>query len=192
MKTKILFFLIFLSFPFSLFSQWGGKAGLDYGTLTGTDLSKYRLGFHIGATYDFKLNDKFYLQPALLFSLNSVGLQQGVNGKDGKVDKYYLEVPVNLSFRPKISNNNKFVFDFGLYTKYGLFGNTEYETDEGKIIESTYNIYNRFDAGINIGTGIEIKRLYIGLAYQLGFVHADKQLSSLNNQIFRASLGYKF
>jgi hypothetical protein len=192
MNLKTLLFIAFILLPLSLFSQWGAKVGLDYGTLTGTDLSKYRIGFHAGATYDIRLYEKLYLQPALLLSLNSVGLNQGTNLKDGKIDRYYLGIPVNLSFRPGITENSKFVIDLGLYAKYGLFGNSKYWNGEKEIKESTYKAFNRFDCGINIGAGIEINKMYFGISYQLGFTSVNKELDAYNNQIFRASLGYKF
>lgn len=35
-------------------------------------------------------------------------------------------------------------------------------------------------------------KVYFGISYQLGFTSANKELDAYNNQIFRASLGYKF
>ncbi|MDR0824338.1 MAG: PorT family protein [Prevotella sp.] len=196
MKLKLLLFA--LLFSLSAYSQWGVKAGLDYGTLSGAYATKYKVGFHAGATYDFKLSEKFYFQPAALFSLHSFGFDGNklFYLKDGTVDRYFLEIPANFSFRPAITSSTKLVIDFGLYAKYGLFGKLKYivhsEDNYETVRASSYDEYNRFDVGVNVGVGMEINRIYIGLGYQRGLTNEDGEVEAFRNQIFRISCGYKF
>ncbi len=179
--------------PLSVSSQWGLKGGVDFGTLAGHDKANYKVGFHAGATYDFKLAEKFYLQPAALFSLYRCGFDESLLVKEGTVDKYSLEVPVNVSFRPTLTPSITLIIDLGLYAKYGLFGDTKYKMIDGESInKSSYDAYNRFDVGLNTGIGLGISRYYIGLAYQYGLTNGEKGISNFHNQIFRTSLGYKF
>jgi hypothetical protein len=192
---KIFFLTIILLGLMSLsaFSQWGAKVGADFGTLAGFDDANYKTGFHAGATYDFKLIEQFYIQPAALFSLHRFGFDENLLVKEGTVNKYSLEIPVYVSFRPSITSSTKLVLDLGLYAKYGLFGNTNYKMQDGESIDkSSYDTYNRFDIGFNTGIGLEIARCYIGGGYQYGLTNGEKGIPSIQNQIFRASLGYKF
>ncbi len=121
---KISFLILIASLSISAYSQVGIKAGADYGTLSGHDAATYRWGFHAGLTYDFQLSEKFYIQPGLLGSLHSFGFKEKDFIVNGKVNKFSVEVPVNVSFRPQISYlyKTKLVIDFGPYFKYGFAG----------------------------------------------------------------------
>ncbi|MDH6309736.1 hypothetical protein M2451_002080 [Dysgonomonas sp. PFB1-18] len=191
-KKRILLYL-FILVPFALYAQWGVKGGLDYCTLVKHDLSNYRLGFHIGPTYDFYLSEKIYLQPSVLFSYFQFGFESDEYIVKGSVERYNLEIPVNLSFRQPLSENTKLIIDLGPYLKCGLFGDSNYDYKNNTINEfSTYDIYSRFEFGLNVGGGIEIDKIYAGLAYQYGLTGATGKNSRVNNQLFRFSLGYKF
>ena len=195
MKTGNILVFFFLIIPFSIHAQWGIKAGVDYGKLAGHGGTKYRPGYHIGVTYDYKLSGNFYLQPAFLFSYYQFGFKTDSYLKKGAVDKYNLELPINLSLKPQLTENIKLVTDFGMYFKYGLGGNYKFEYwDFPKNTGSAFDdAYNRFDYGINIGVGCEIDKIFIGLSYQYGLTGAtsDKD-SKTHNQLLRLSLGYKF
>lgn len=192
MKVYILgILLLFCSFEVD--AKWGVKGGLNYSTITGLRLSDYKFSGHIGATYDLKLSNKWYLQPELLFTSIGCNLEDDeLILKDGHVKIYALEVPVNLSFRPVIVNDLKLLIDFGLYARYGLFGNKTYKYYEiAKVDNSPFDAYNRFDTGLNLGVGIIWNRYYGIFSFQRGFSSVEKGISS-NHQIFKFSLGYKF
>lgn len=196
MRTKSFFIVaFFVCLPFSAFSQWGVKAGIDWGTLAGHTLATYKTGFHVGVTYDAKLSKQFYFQPALLFSHHRFGYDKlesiGMGG--GVIDKYLIEIPANISFRPSISPSAKLAIDYGLYVKYGLFGDTKYDYLDGtSVVKSAYDAYNRFDMGINLGAGVEFAKLYVGGAFQFGLTNGEKGFKTLHNKTFRISMGYKF
>jgi hypothetical protein len=193
MNKKNLLLICLLVVPFSVFSQWGIKGGIDYGTITNMEYANYRFGFHVGGTYDVQLSDKFYFQPALLFSMDNFGFESNQLVLNGTVDRYLLEVPANISYRPSITKKMKFIFDLGVYSKYGLFGDKEYRLADNTIHkDSSYDAYNRLDIGLNLGTGIDIGRIYAGLDYQYSLTNAEKGISDFHHSLFRISLGYKF
>jgi len=216
-KIGLLIFTVLLSV--SAYSQFGIKAGVDYGTLAGHDASTYRWGFHGGFTYDFQLSEKLYIQPAVMGSLHSFGLKEWHFIDHGKVNKFSVEVPVNLSFRPQISYSYdvKLVIDFGPYIKYGFAGDKFAQlkdvkagkTDvKGSAFDHSFNngykgetalfeetdktfAFNRIDFGLNAGIGVEVTKIYAGISYQYGFLNGEKN-NSVHNSIFRFSLGYRF
>ncbi|MDR0611905.1 MAG: PorT family protein [Dysgonamonadaceae bacterium] len=189
MIKKIVFLLFFCSLPVFVFSQWGIRGGLNFSKFSGSSLD-YKTGFHIGMTYDIALSKKFYFQPGLSFLSWGTGFSsRDVTIKESHVSIYGLELPLTISFRPKISEKMKLIFDTGLYAKYGLFGNYEYsKTVKG----SAFPAYNRFDIGLNLlGVGIEYMQYYINGTCQIGLKDAENDVMSLN-QSFRVNLGYQF
>lgn len=194
MKRLIILLIFFLSVSFAMHAQWGVKGGADYCSISGTNPYSHHAGFHIGATYDYRLSGEIYLQPALLFSLfqfrhPSTDLYNG-----GKVQKYSLELPLNFSFQPYLTKRTKLVVDAGVFFKYGLAGDYKLKAWEGEGTDytgSSYDDFNRFDFGFNIGGGVQIQKIYIGASYQYGLINAE-QNTSFHNQIIRFSLGYKF
>jgi hypothetical protein len=112
---------------------------------------------------------------------------------------YGLEIPLNFSFRPKVGRNVKLITDFGTYTRYDLFGNTEYvledlAANDGStytVNKSTYDAYNCFDMGLNLGIGIEYKAYSLIGSCQIGFTEAEDDIMS-KHQVFRIGLGYRF
>jgi len=185
---KICFFVLTVLFSISSYSQIGIKAGADYGTLAGHDASTYRWGMHGGLTYDFQLSKKLYIQPGVMLSFQSFGLENHDEILEGKANKLYLEVPVNLSFRPQISRTTKLMIDFGPYFKYGMAGDKNVKLDhiyagdtqvKGSSFDDSYKAAlpdNRdFTAGYNTwhkfaenGDTFQFNRLDFGLNVGLG------------------------
>lgn len=193
MIKKFIFMFFFCSLPVFAFSQWGIKGGLNFSKFSGSSYD-YKTGFYIGTTYDIALSKKFYFQPGLSFlSCGTEFASTHATIKKGNVSIYGLELPLIISFRPRISEKMKFIFDTGLYVRYGLFGNKYYEYFEVEPVkDSTFPTYNRFDIGLNLlGVGFEYIRYYISGTYQIGLKDAESDIMSLN-QSFRINLGYRF
>ena len=193
MIKKTVFLLFFCFLPVFVFAQLGIKGGLNFSKFSGVSYD-YKTGFHIGTTYDIVLSKKFYFQPGLSFLSWGSGFSSAQTAiKKGYVSIYGLELPLIISFRPKISKKMKLIFDTGLYAKYGLFGNKYYECSKIKTVKgSAFPAYNRFDIGLNLlGVGIEYLRYYIGGNCQIGLKDAENDVMSLN-QSFRVNLGYRF
>lgn len=191
MKIIIPILLFFLC-SFNLYSQWGVKGGVNYTKITGSSLQKYKLFGHIGGTYDVKLSDKWYFQPELLFTSVGCDLKDDRTIlRGGHINIYALELPLNLSFRPTIAEKMNLLLDFGLYARYGLFGNKTYKYhDSSKIDNSPFDAFNRFDTGVNLGVGLQRNQYYGILSFQRGLSRATKGDSEYH-QVFKLSFGYK-
>ena len=187
--------IVFLLFCFSIstYSQWGVKGGYNSSSITNSNAAKPLSTFHIGCLYDLKLSEKWYLQPE--FQIVGIGCSLSDDKlvlRDGHVRIYALEVPVNFSFRPMIRRNEKLLFDLGLYTRYGLFGNKTYEYYQfEKIDQSPFDAYNRFDAGLNLGIGLQKEQYFGFITFQQGLFQAEKDIDGYH-QVFKFSVGYRF
>lgn len=190
---KLLLLLIFSIFIVKSFATWNIKGGIDFSGLTSLGEAKSEIGFHIGTVYDLPLSSNFYFQPGLLFTSNGFKFKENFVIKKANVSMYAFEIPLILSFRPKITNDLKLLTDFGFYTRYGLFGTKKYEFIDNSIKkESSYNVYNRSDFGLNLGIGLSYNKISIIGNYQVGFTNAEKNVNAIKHKKIRLSIGYSF
>ena len=112
-------------------------------------------------------------------------------------------MPVNVQFRFNIAYNNNLVIATGPYLACGVGGKAKFDGDAsvgGIHINGDDKIdtfgddgldYNRFDAGWNIGLGVEFGKILVGLDTQLGFCKVMDGDTPHNANI-GITLGYKF
>ncbi len=172
--------------------SFGVKAGLNFSTVTnagqyGTNSSSL-VGFHLGAFGEFRVVDKFCLQPELLYSTQGVTVDDTGGSKlDAKLDyinipvlaKYYVSKDFSLELGPQIG--------FLVSAKEKSGGDT---TDIKDTTKST-------DFSLDFGAGYAIgKSVVLGARYDLGLTQLQKELgtgeSASKNSVFQFSVGYKF
>jgi hypothetical protein len=197
MKVKTLILLsAFLLYSFPVFAQWGVKGGVDFSTTfssASVSSGKYQTGFNIGAIYDIKVSKKMYFQPGLLFVTNGFDYNPYGLLEKAKVNMYSAEVPLVMSFRPRIGDNMKLITDFGFYTRYGLFGKMKNDFITGNsYVHKSFDYYERFDMGLNLGIGVSYLDYALVGTYQLGFTDAEKDVIGIKHQKIRISLIYYF
>ena len=112
-------------------------------------------------------------------------------------------VGVNVQFRFNIANNTNLVVATGPYLACGVGGKAKFdgEASIGNVgINADEKIdtfgddglgYNRFDAGWNIGLGVEFGQILVGLDTQLGFCKIMDGNAPHNANI-GITVGYKF
>ena len=176
------------------FSQLGVKVGGGMSTMIDGNLYQYRGIGTIGISYETPISKHFVFQPEILFT--SVGTSLKDDGfflKRGYVDLYGVEIPLNFSYRPAVGKGCNLILDFGPYAFYSLFGNKKYEYYDQSIIEGgAFDAYNRFNAGVNLGIGLQLPSKYYGtINFQQGLSH----ITNDNNKYIRTlrlMLGYRF
>jgi hypothetical protein len=80
---------------YSQFVIFGAKAGLNLATVTGNDIENASLhpSFHVGALANFFINEKFTIQPEVMYS------GKGAKGEGGVYNMGYINVPVLVQYR---------------------------------------------------------------------------------------------
>lgn len=130
--------------------------------------------------------------------------------EDGREDNYnlnYIQVNLGGKFQKEILGIDGFI-EVGPYLAYGLGGSCEvggHEMDGSSFDDLSvrnYQIYadggcgfKKFDAGINVGVGVEFSGFRIMVGYQQGLMNiADDQLiaNGYKNYGFYAKVGYGF
>ena len=161
--------------------DFGLKAGLNISNFTGGDADRNSLiGFHIGGIAEVKLNDKFSIQPELLYS------QQGSEANDEvKVKVDYLAIPVMA----KYYLSEKFSVEVGPQMSFLINDKAEY--NDSSIPDAETDAAS-FDFGLNAGVGFNITdNLFAQARYNYGITTVVEN-PDIKNSVFQLSLGYKF
>lgn len=189
--------------------HWGIRGGFNASNRIMKDKwrdihSDWRYSFNVGVTYDFGIGKKLLFRPGIYYT------EKGYHHFD---DEYthlnYLEVPLLAVLQQPIGKNASFEIQVGPFVSCGVGGRMKAGwlygdnfNDEGKI--SDYDAYHylyiecfkkgdlgsfrRFDAGVNMGFGVNIAHFYIGCAYDISLV--DVSIGA--NHCGMIDLGYTF
>jgi len=183
--------------------KFGVKGGVNFANLTGDFDPSMKVGFHIGGFMEYKVSEKFVLQPELLFST------QGAKYKDDQVGEGFSvagETNIKLSYlnlpiMAKYYVTNKFSFEAGPQIGVLLSAKNEYGytgTIQGVPVSESGEIdikddLNSIDFGINFGAGYDFNdKISVGLRYNLGLSEISEYYYFDKNSVFQLSLGYKF
>lgn len=170
------------------FSEIGLKIGYNSSKFIGKDIPGKGVsnlpGFALGAFVSYNFNNKFSIQPELLFTTKGSRINT-----IGDINLYnffiYLEMPILAKMRflsgGKIQPN--------IFCGPGLSIKTIAINDVG-VLEDI----NGFDCGFIVGAGIEYQRLSIDLRYEIGMVNFDKSADDidLKNQTVSFLIGFTF
>ncbi|PQJ21734.1 porin family protein [Tenacibaculum sp. SG-28] len=177
--------------------NFGAKAGLNLATLTGDAEADMKAGFHIGGMAEISINEKFSVQPELLFSAQ--GAQEDITFDNGAGDqtenlkynfsyinlpvmaKYYVTEALSLEAGPQIG----FLVD----SKVKAAGET---VDAEDLLGDLSTI----DFGLNFGFGYKLDSgLNFSARYNLGLSNISDDSNSdaeVKNSVFQFSIGYFF
>lgn len=195
------------AFAFSQEIKFGAKVGLNVSNLRGNypseiDENKSKMGFHIGGFAEYPINEKFTLQPELLFSTqgNTYGYKDYYGGgsyyegADYNVKLNYLNLPIIVKY--KIIE--KLSIDFGPQIGFLMSAKTKIDVTEDSsdptenysveidlLNDGTYDFggttiqvkgrANRLDFSLNLGASYDItEKIFIQGRYNLGLSTIDK------------------
>ncbi|HET8808650.1 MAG TPA: porin family protein [Flavobacteriaceae bacterium] len=156
MKRATLAFLAIFFIAYSGSSQeldLGLKAGANFANINGADDFNYdsKTGFLAGAFFAVKFNDKFAIQPELLYS------QQGADFDLGEFDLSYVNVPIILKYylvkglNIQVGPQFGFVVDDNLGEIFDDFDNNDFDTSGVVGLGYDFPFGIRLDARYNFG-----------------------------------------
>lgn len=234
MKNKQYSFSAILIALFSLLSL-AGHAQLKVGIRGGLSLTNVSLvneendkqntealpRFQIGLTLDIPLVANFYLQPAVLYAGKGYKQDGGwlvTAESEFKAKPAYVEVPVNLLYKPQLGTGNLLI-GAGPYLGYGIGG--KWETNgrivigdivltekSGKVLFKNdwrdgefgnYLFGKPWDYGVNLVAGYEFLQHFtaqfnaqFGLANLTAEIDGISREGSTRNKGYGISVGYRF
>lgn len=201
-------------------TTFGIYAGVNFQNINGKNDGGTKLEnslvtrFQGGLNLSIPIAPEFYLQPGLQFiSKGTKGPMPYFDGSTTReitrtVSMNYIEVPLNLAFRPLLGNGH-LLLGFGPYFGYAIGGKTTYSgtnppADADIQFEKTVPIsdknnlvyFKRPDIGANFFVGYELAGgLNFVFNSQLGLINinSDTNTELVNkNTGFGLSLGYRF
>ncbi|MFV0592119.1 MAG: porin family protein [Draconibacterium sp.] len=208
----IAFFII--QFGFSNAQNFGIKGGLNLSTMLSKDNDqRYSdnfsaiTGIHFGFTYEHPLTNIVSVSSEIL--LSNKGMKYDFSEDEAKISSdiklYYIDLPVMLKSRYDLGNGMKLYGATGPYVGIGLRGqsqtSTVYQDDstcEKRDIEwgtGPNDNLRRLDWGWTFSGGLQIEKIELGIAYDVGFANiaANRNNGTIaRNRVVKASIAYQF
>jgi len=218
MKKITLTLLGLVAFSTSALAQqevrFGPKAGVNIANISGKDANdnKMLIGFHVGAFAEIKFNEKFAVQPEILYSAQGAKREgtrnvMGVNVNTNTTSKIdYINVPIMAKYYIAPS----FAVEAGPYVGFLMSAKTEGTINsmgENVSIESDDKDFsNSIDFGVGAGASFNLDNgFFIGARYNLGlskvgkdntlnFGEVDINVEALDtkNAVIKVFVDYKF
>lgn len=205
-KTRIVVLLLLFGTSYVAKSQtntpvrWGVFGGVNFAKQNGdaiqiTDLEgkklemNTRVTFHAGVSAEVNLGSNFYLQPELYYS--GAGFKTPtINGKSGKINMSYINLPVLVKY--KFNNSGWGIFagpQYGvLLSAKAKGGDTDVDIKDA-CKKSEFSGLFGLEYYMPSGLGFSAQ-------YQAGFTNVYKTEGSdgskVKNGIFSVSIGYRF
>jgi hypothetical protein len=197
--------------------QFGLRAGLNLNKVVSksdnkTETTDNKVGFNVGATVaSYFVGDMLGLQSGLGLATRGGKTEASEEGStySSSMSIYELQLPVFVAFQYAFNDDFKVKANVGPTFNIGLSGKTKWES------KSTYNgqtesrsgegdmykkpdgadkaPYKRFEVGLGFGGGVEFKKIYLGIGYDLGLssiVNDDDY--TMTGRSFMINVGYTF
>ncbi len=183
---KIIFIVVALLVSAATYAQeahFGVKAGMNLSNMTGDDIDgDMKAGIYLGGFVNFKLTEKFALQPELIYS------QQGAKNDEGGVDEKlrtdYLNVPIMAKFY--VSEG----FNLQVGPQIGFLLKSEYEQDDVDvdIKDETKGV----DFSLGLGCEYEMESGFgINLRYNIGLSEVYDDIDP-KHSVLQIGASFKF
>ena len=156
---------------------------------------KSTYSYKLGAAYDMALGESISFIPAV--ELAQKGFKS--DGYDAiEIKMTYLQIPMNIAYKWKITDNINAIFKAGPYVSYGLFG-SDFESAGYKA--NIFDYMKKLDFGFIGGIGVELKQMSFGVEISRGLVNiyddsnkyhdSDCDNMNIKNKAFGIVVGYK-
>ncbi len=159
-------------------ARFGVKGGINFSTLKANDSedNNIRTGFNIGLFSKMPLNSIIAIQPELYYTTKGSEVTYNNTFVDGTAsfNVNYIELPVLLV----INITKNFNLHAGPYVAVLISGKTKNESNVNLFnFEDNINVddFNRVDAGLAAGIGIDFKVLSLGARYNYGLTKVGKE-----------------
>jgi hypothetical protein len=162
-------------------ARLGVKGGVNFSNLNMKNAdTKMRTGVNLGLFAKLPVSGMFSVQPELYYITKGSDVTYNNAFVDGtaRFNLNYLEVPLLL-----VANiTDYFNFHAGPYVSYLINGTVKNKANINLFdFEKNINTddYDRFDAGIAVGAGIDIKAISLGARYNFGLTKVGKERTFL-------------
>ena len=183
------------------------QGGVNFANITRTndgqtEKNNLLTTFNLGFMSRFGLSKVFDLESGLLLTGRGSKAETYFNAGNDYVkstfNPLYLEVPLNAVVRVPVAMGSHLFFHAGPYIAVGIAGKSKMESKIGPLVststgkikfsnddpftsqqdDAAYDKLKRFDFGMNLGGGLQFKRLILKANYGLGFAKINSTQSN--------------
>jgi len=191
-NNRIILIIIFLMFFSAMaiaqedFISINIRGGLNFSTYGGKlHDTKTVLREQAGIGVDIAVAKNIYLVTGIDFQTKGTKIKPG-SGQKIKYNAHYLQAPLHMAYKIKLSHNIKVLAEIGPYVAYGIGGKIKAEE---KINTFGDGRLKKFDCGGGIAAGLEINRSVLKVGYDHGFSNISdiKGVKIRNRNLFITS-----
>ncbi len=179
--------------------KFGPKAGVNFANLSGMDDSEMKIGFHVGFVAEIKFNEKFSVQPEVLYSTQGAKYSSTViplGTIEGEVKNDYINIPIMAKYYIV----EGFSAELGPYVGFLM----KSESEIGNFSGDSKDAYKSVDFGLGVGLAYDMPMgFFVGARYNLGLSKANEDIAAgngnvtvqtddLKNGVIQVGVGYKF
>ena len=197
MKKTIFLALAIIGITTTGYSQkikFGAKAGMNMASWAGDleDGTNMRVSMHFGGLVEFKLTDKFSIQPEVLYSGQGVTMKGQYSYNQSYKSSFrfdYLNIPVMAKYYIVEGFN----VEAGPQVGVLLSSKVMVKVDDLKTVDDFEGETNNVDFAANFGLGYDLPMgIFFNARYSLGLVKVNDGKGEVKNNVFSLSAGYKF
>lgn len=178
--------------------KFGPKAGVNFANLSGVDNADMMTAFHFGAVAEIKFNEKFSVQPEVVYSA------QGYTGDymigSSKVADYTQKLDyVNVPIMAKYYIVEGFSVEAGPQVGFLVKAESKFENKEAGVTLTdgdNKDFYKSTDFGLNFGLAYDLPMgVFFGARFNLGLSDIRNNTDSgdaIKNNVIQVGVGYKF
>lgn len=184
--------------------RFGAKAGVNFATFGGDNIGdiKSKTGFHVGALVEIPVNERFWVQPEILYTAQGAKVEAEYAGPINPITatttfqldyiqvpimgKYYVIEGLAIEAGPQVAFLVKSTGEFET-TIAGVNVKEEMDLDDG---------ISKIDFSLGVGASYRLDMgVFFGARYNFGLtnIYKDSDSDSKNqNRVFQISAGYSF
>ncbi len=176
--------------------KFGPKAGVNFANISGLDNSEMKTGFHVGAVAEIKFNEKFSIQPEVVYSAQ--GTKFTSNNAEVKWNNDYINIPIMAKYYVVNGFSVEAGPQVGFLMKAEQEGTYMGYTGTADVKDN----YKSVDFGVNFGLAYDLPQgFFVNARYNLGLskVGEDYTIGNVTykaedhkNNVIQVGIGYKF
>lgn len=170
--------------------KFGPKAGVNFANVSGFDNSEMKTGFHVGAVAEIKFNEKFSIQPEVVYSAQ--GTKTVINNIQGNVNIDYINVPILAKYYIV----DGFSVEAGPQVGFLVKAEGKGDVNGVSVSSDIKDNLKSTDFGLGVGLAYDLPvGLFVNARYNLGLSDIRANTSSgdaIKNNVIQVGIGYKF
>lgn len=175
--------------------KFGPKAGVNFANVSGFDNSEMKTGFHVGAVAEIKFNEKFSIQPEVVYSAQGAKYTQSfpvLGTVETSLNNDYINIPILAKYYIV----DGFSVEAGPQIGFLVKSESKVEGSNGSVTTDSKNDFKSTDFGLGVGLAYDLPvGLFVNARYNLGLSDIRANTSSgdaIKNNVIQVGIGYKF